>query len=72
MSTCSTTGIITDGDAQPPRIPANLSGLFTPEPLGLTGRQLATKLDVSSSTVAHLLAGKSDVTREMTLRLPKT
>ena len=42
------------------------------EPLGLTGRQLATKLDVSPSTVARLLTGKSDVSPEMALRLAKT
>ena len=38
------------------------------QPLGLTGRQL----DVSPSTVARLLAGKSDVSPEMALRLAKT
>ncbi len=41
------------------------------EPLSLTDRQLATKLDVAASTVARVLAGKSDVTSEMALRLSK-
>ncbi len=41
-------------------------------PFHLTGRQLAAKLDVSPSTVARLLAGKSGVAPEMALRLSKT
>lgn len=42
------------------------------EPFGLTGRQLAAKLDVSASTVARLLAGTSDISPEMALRLSKS
>jgi len=42
------------------------------EPFGLTGRQLAARLDVSASTVARLLAGTSGISPEMALRLSKS
>ncbi|WP_303908191.1 HigA family addiction module antitoxin [Thiohalomonas denitrificans] len=42
------------------------------EPFGLSARQLAAKLDVSPSTVARVLQGRSAVSPEMALRLSKT
>jgi antitoxin HigA-1 len=39
------------------------------EPLKISGRTLAHKLDVNPSTVNRLLAGKSKVSEEMALRL---
>jgi len=42
------------------------------EPFGLSARHLATKLDVSPSTVVRILQGRSAVSPEMALRLAKT
>jgi antitoxin HigA-1 len=41
------------------------------EPNDITGRELASKLDVSPSTLNRLLTGKSGVSPEMALRLAK-
>ena len=41
------------------------------EPNGLSGRELASKLGVSPSTLNRILTGKSGVTPEMALRLSK-
>jgi len=41
------------------------------EPNGITGRDLASKLDVSASTLNRILTGKSGVSPEMALRLSK-
>ena len=42
------------------------------EPFGLSARQLASKLDVSPSTLGRVLQGRSGVSPEMALRLSKT
>jgi addiction module HigA family antidote len=41
------------------------------EPNGISGRELADKLDVSASTLSRILKGASRVTPEMALRLSK-
>jgi len=41
------------------------------EPFGVSGRELATQLDVASSTLSRVLSGASRVTPEMALRLSK-
>ena len=41
------------------------------EPNGISGRELAAKLDVAASTLSRLLKGSSRVTPEMALRLSK-
>ena len=41
------------------------------EPHGITGRELASKLGVSASTLNRVLTGKSGVSPEMALRLSK-
>lgn len=41
------------------------------EPNGLSGRELAEKLDVAPSTLSRILKGTSRVTPEMALRLSK-
>ena len=41
------------------------------EPHGVSGRELAARLDVSPSTLSRVLAGSSRVTPEMALRLSK-
>ncbi len=41
------------------------------EPNGITGRELASKLGVSPSTLNRVLTGKSGVSPEMALRLSK-
>lgn len=42
------------------------------EPFGITGRQLAAKLDVSPSTLNRILKGRNGISSEMALRLSKT
>jgi addiction module HigA family antidote len=42
------------------------------EPHGISGRELASKLDVAPSTLSRILKGSSRVTPEMALRLSKT
>jgi antitoxin HigA-1 len=41
------------------------------EPNSITGRELASKLNVSPSTLNRILTGKSGVSPEMALRLSK-
>jgi addiction module HigA family antidote len=41
------------------------------EPHGVSGRELADKLDVAPSTLSRVLKGSSRVTPEMALRLSK-
>ncbi len=41
------------------------------EPHGISGRELADKLDVAASTLSRILKGTSRVTPEMALRLSK-
>jgi len=41
------------------------------EPNGISGRELAQKLDVAASTLSRILKGASRVTPEMALRLSK-
>ncbi len=41
------------------------------DPNGITGRQLAAKLDVSASTLSRVLNGSNGVSSEMALRLSK-
>lgn len=41
------------------------------EPNGISGRDLAAKLDVAPSTLSRVLKGSSRVTPEMALRLSK-
>jgi len=41
------------------------------EPNGISGRELAGKLDVAASTLSRLLNGDSRLTPEMALRLSK-
>ncbi len=41
------------------------------EPHGISGRELAGKLDVAASTLSRILKGTSRVTPEMALRLSK-
>ncbi|MCC6870663.1 MAG: HigA family addiction module antidote protein, partial [Burkholderiales bacterium] len=40
-------------------------------PNGISGRELAQKLDVAASTLSRILKGTSRVTPEMALRLSK-
>jgi addiction module HigA family antidote len=41
------------------------------EPNGISGRELAAKLDVAASTLSRVLNGTSRVTPDMSLRLSK-
>ena len=41
------------------------------EPNGISGRELAEKLDVAASTLSRILKGTSRITPEMSLRLSK-
>lgn len=41
------------------------------EPTGVSGRELAAKLDVAASTLSRVLKGTSRVTPDMALRLSK-
>jgi antitoxin HigA-1 len=41
------------------------------EPNGISGRELAAKLDVAASTLSRILNGSSRITPEMALRLSK-
>ena len=41
------------------------------EPNGISGRELAAKLDVAASTLSRILKGASRITPEMALRLSK-
>lgn len=54
----------------PPHPGAFLAAVYL-EPNGISGRELATKLRVSPSTLNRVLTGASNVTPEMALRLSK-
>ena len=41
------------------------------DPNGISGRELAAKLDVAASTLSRILKGTSRITPEMALRLSK-
>ena len=41
------------------------------KPNGISGRELAVKLDVAASTLSRILKGSSRITPEMALRLSK-
>ncbi|MEY4762837.1 MAG: addiction module antidote protein HigA family [Pseudomonadota bacterium] len=41
------------------------------EPHGISGRELASRLDVSASTLNRILTGRSGISPEMALRLSK-
>jgi addiction module HigA family antidote len=52
----------------PPHPGEFITGVYL-EPNGVSGRELAEKLDVAPSTLSRLLKGSSRVTPEMALRL---
>lgn len=54
----------------PPHPGEFISNLYL-EPNGISGRELAEKLDVAASTLSRVLKGSSRVTPEMALRLSK-
>lgn len=54
----------------PPHPGEFITGVYL-EPHGISGRELAVKLDVSPSTLSRILNGNSRVTPEMALRLSK-
>ncbi|MCA1942093.1 MAG: HigA family addiction module antidote protein [Yonghaparkia sp.] len=54
----------------PPHPGEFLSAVYL-EPFGISGRELAARLDVAPSTLSRVLAGTSRVTPEMALRLSK-
>ncbi len=54
----------------PPHPGEFITGIFL-EPNGVSGRELAVKLDVAPSTLHRVLRGASRVTPEMALRLSK-
>jgi addiction module HigA family antidote len=54
----------------PPHPGEFISGVYL-EPFGVSGRDLAKRLDVSPSTLSRVLSGASRVTPEMALRLSK-
>jgi len=55
----------------PPHPGEFISGVYL-EPNGISGRELAAKLDVAPSTLSRVLNGSSRITPEMALRLSKT
>ena len=56
---------------QPPPHPGEFIYEVYLKPNGISGRELASKLDVSASTLSRVLNGTSRVTPEMALRLSK-
>ena len=54
----------------PPHPGEFISAIYL-EPNGISGRELAEKLDVAASTLSRILKGDSRVTPEMALRLSK-
>ena len=54
----------------PPHPGAFITDIYL-EPNGISGRELAQKLDVAASTLSRILKGTSRVTPEMALRLAK-
>ena len=55
----------------PPHPGAFITDVYL-EPNGISGRELAGKLDVAASTLSRILKGASRVTPEMALRLSKS
>ena len=56
--------------SNPPPPGEFITGIYL-EPNGISGRELAEKLDVAPSTLSRVLKGSSRVTPEMALRLSK-
>jgi addiction module HigA family antidote len=54
----------------PPHPGEFITGVYL-EPHGISGRELATTLDVAASTLSRILNGSSRITPEMALRLSK-
>ena len=54
----------------PPHPGEFITGIYL-EPHGISGRELAVKLDVAASTLSRVLNGTSRITPEMALRLSK-
>lgn len=54
----------------PPHPGEFITGVYL-EPNGISGRELAAKLDVAASTLSRVLNGTSRVTPDMSLRLSK-
>ena len=54
----------------PPHPGEFITGIYL-EPNGISGRDLAEKLDVAASTLSRVLNGTSRITPEMALRLSK-
>lgn len=54
----------------PPHPGEFITGIYL-EPNGISGRELAAKLDVAASTLSRVLKGSSRITPEMALRLSK-
>lgn len=54
----------------PPRPGEFITDVYL-EPFGVSGRELAAKLDVSASTLSRVLSGANRVSPEMALRLSK-
>ena len=54
----------------PPHPGEFITGIYL-EPNGISGRELAAKLDVAASTLSRILKGTSRITPEMALRLSK-
>ena len=55
----------------PPHPGEFITGVYL-DPNGVSGRELADKLDVAPSTLSRILKGTSRITPEMALRLSKT
>ncbi len=55
----------------PPHPGEFIAGVYL-DPNGVSGRELADKLDVAPSTLSRILKGTSRITPEMALRLSKT
>ncbi len=58
------------GMHNPPHPGEFITGVYL-EPNGVSGRELAAKLDVAASTLSRVLNGSSRLTPEMALRLSK-
>lgn len=58
------------GMHNPPHPGEFITGTYL-EPHGISGRELAIKLDVAASTLSRILKGSSRITPEMALRLSK-
>ena len=54
----------------PPHPGEFITGIYL-EPFGVSGRELAARLDVAPSTLSRVLNGSSRITPEMALRLSK-